>query len=310
MTQRILITPRSLSAGDHPVLAPLKKAGYELIRPTPGVAPCETDLVNAVPGCSGWLAGVEPVSPAVIEAADALRVISRNGSGIDNLPVDVITRRGIAIRATRGANARSVAEFSLGLMLAGFRNIVQAHQGICAGGWPRIKGRELSGAEVAVIGLGAIGQIVSKLLLDFGAHVRGVDPVAPGDVVTQERFSRMSVEQALDGAHAVTLHFPARPGSPPLLDTAALRRLAGRAVIVNTAREGHVDANAMLSALESGQVAAYALDTFDREPPKMTRLLRHRNVILTSHLGGFTDTAIHQAAGEAVAAILEELGDV
>ncbi|MCB1357491.1 MAG: hypothetical protein KDK53_13675 [Maritimibacter sp.] len=304
---RILITPRSLSRGGHPALKPLVDAGFDLVFPTPGETPGEAELIAAVPGCDGWLAGVEPVSEAVIAAADRLRVISRNGTGVDNLPVAAVEARQIAIKRAEGTNARGVAELALALTLAGLRDIVQTHSGIAAGGWPRRIGRELLGAEVAVVGLGAIGASFAEFALALGAKVRGVDPVAPVDRVVHPAFRRCDLAGALDGAEIVSLHAPLPEDGRALLGPAEIATLARGAIVVNTARAGLVDQGAMLSALDAGHVAAYATDVFESEPPAPAPLLAHPRVILTSHIGGFTVESVDRTTKRAVDNLLDVL---
>ena len=133
---RILVTPRSLTSESHPAIRALEGQGYEIVLAPSGKLPDEADLLRLLPGCEGWLAGVEPVSAAVIEAATELRVISRNGVGVDNLPMDVVRRRGITVRTADGANAAGVAELAIGLMLASLRHIPAADAGIKTGAWP------------------------------------------------------------------------------------------------------------------------------------------------------------------------------
>ncbi|MCR9136379.1 MAG: oxidoreductase [Alphaproteobacteria bacterium] len=309
MTKRILITPRSLSRGGHEGLAPLMHAGYDLVFPSPGKIPSEAELLEAVPGCVGWLAGVEPVSAEVISRANLLRVISRNGSGVDNLPIPLIESRQIAIKRAAGTNARGVAELAFALTLAGLRRIVPTHIGMHAGNWPRSLGRELQGAKVAVIGLGAIGRQFAEFALAFGASVRGYDPFASDDVVQHSHFRRQDLNASLTGADVVSLHAPMPADGLPVLNAATLKTLASDAVIVNTARAGLVENRAMLDALNSGQVSTYATDVFEAEPPEPELIYTHPGVIMTSHIGGFTRESVDRTTAKAVEHILEVLGD-
>ncbi len=307
MTGRILITPRSLSKGGHAGLAPLEAAGYDLVFPAPGATPSEAELVDAVPGCVGWLAGVEPISEAVIEAAAELRVISRNGTGIDNLPLAAVDQRQIAVKRAVGTNARGVAELALGLTFVGLRNIVPTHIGVGAGAWPREIGREIREAEVAVIGLGSIGRVYARFAILLGARVRGTDPFIDTDEFEGPGFRAATLTEALTGADIVSLHAPLPSDGIPMIDAAALSRLAPGAVVVNTARAGLVDSAAMLAALDSGRVRAYATDAFETEPPAPSPLLTHPNTILTSHIGGFTRELVERTTKRAVDNILEVL---
>lgn len=307
MKGRILITPRSLSKGGHPALQPLSDAGFELVMPAPGATPSEADLIAALPGCSGWLAGVEPVTEAVIAAATDLRVISRNGTGVDNLPVALLAARGIELRRAEGTNARAVAELALTLALAGLRDVVPTHAGMREGAWPRRVGSEIAGARVGVIGLGAIGAGFAEMCLALGARVQGFDPFAPEDRITQANFTRCSFDEALTGAEVLSLHAPMPSDGSPLLDAAALARLAPGAVVVNTARAGLVRDADMLDALNAGQVGTYATDVFHTEPPEPSDLLRHGRVVTTTHIGGFTNASVDRSTRRAVDNLLEVL---
>ena len=107
--RRILVTPRSLTSNPHPAVERLRKRGYEVVYCTPGNSPDEAELLGLVPGVVGWLAGVEPISEAVIAAARDLQAISRNGTGVDNLPISALGARGIVVRTANGANAHGVS---------------------------------------------------------------------------------------------------------------------------------------------------------------------------------------------------------
>jgi D-3-phosphoglycerate dehydrogenase len=275
--------------------------------PAPGQIPDEGTLLAALPGCVGWLAGVEPVSEAVIAAADRLRVISRNGTGVDNLPLEALERRQISVFRAEGTNARGVAELALGMTFAGLRHIVRTHEGMRDGRWPRHMGREIAGARVAVIGLGAIGATYAGMCLDLGARVSGHDPFAPVDRVVHPAFRRVSLDAALAGSEVVSLHAPLPAEGRPLLGAAQIATLSLGATVVNTARAGLVDEAAVLEALDDGRIGTYATDVFDSEPPRPSGLTAHPGVILTSHIGGFTDASVERCTLRAVENLLQAL---
>lgn len=307
MKGNILITPRSLSKGGHPALSALTEKGYGLLMPTPGETPDEKALLAAVPGCVGWLAGVEPVSETVIAAAHRLRVISRNGTGVDNLPLHALEARQIRVFRAEGTNARGVAELSLGLTFTGLRHIVWTHEGIRNGAWPRSLGREIAGARVAVIGLGAIGATYARMCRDLGAEVACYDPFAPPDRLSGPGIFRVGLEDALNDAAVVSLHAPMPADGKPILTAGRIASLAAGAVVVNTARSGLVDADALLAALEAGHLGCYATDVFDTEPPAPSPLSAHPRVVLTSHIGGFTDASVERSTVRAVENLLKAL---
>ena len=303
----VLVTPRSLSVGRHPAIDRLVEDGFEIRCPTPGAVPSQEVLLEALPGCDAWIAGIEPVSEEVIEAADRLKVVSRNGSGVDNLPVATLEARGIAVRRAVGANARGVSELALALTLAGLRHIVWTHEGMRQGQWPRRMGREVKGSRIGVVGLGAIGVDYAEACLALGAEVCGYDPFAPEDRITHERFRRVPLKELVGHVDAISLHAPMPQDGQALLTAERLALLPDGAVIVNTARAGLLDQQALLAGLESGNIACYATDVFEVEPPAMSPVLAHPNTILTSHIGGFTGPSVERAAVQAVDNMLEVL---
>ena len=305
---KILITPRALTRDGHPALERLRAAGYTLAFCTAGKTPTEAELMQLIPDCVGWLAGVEPVSAAVIDAAHSLKAISRNGTGVDNLPMEAIRQKGIAVLRAEGANARGVAELAITLMLSALRHVPTIDAGMKAGHWQRVLGREIDGRIIAVVGYGRIGSEFAKMACGLGARVRGYDPFITqptrpiGDFVWHRDFD------LLDGADIVSLHAPGRRDGQALLGAIELARLAPSAVVVNTARASLVSAEAMLDALGSGQIGVYATDVFEQEPPLPSPLLAHPNVIRTSHIGGYTEESVRRATTTAVENLLRTLG--
>ena len=305
---RILVTPRSLSSGSHSSLARLKNAGLQIVTPAPGATPSPDQLKEHLPGCVGWLAGVEPVSEDVINHGPDLKVISRNGSGIDNLPVAYIQNKGIELKTAVGSNARGVAELTIALMLSVLRSIPQCDRGIRAWNWPRIRGRELSSLTIGVVGLGAIGRVTSELCVLLGARVLAHDPFVSSPDQTPDRVEPVSLERLFQTCDVMTFHCPAPEDNKPLLNRAMLENAKQGLVIVNTARAGLIDEDAVLDALNTGQVFGLATDVFEREPPDLSALLTHERVISTSHIGAFTAESVARAADAAVANILDSLG--
>jgi phosphoglycerate dehydrogenase-like enzyme len=277
--------------------------------PSPGKTPSEADLISALPGCVGWIAGVEPVSDKAINAASELRVISRNGTGVDNLPMPVLEARKIKVCRAQATNARGVAELAFTMAMAGLRRVVPTHCGVKDGAWPREIGREMQGARIGVVGLGAIGAEFAGFCLALGAHVRGYDPFAAQDVIQHANFERVDLDDVFHGADVVSLHAPMPQDGRALVHATHLSAMARGGVLVNTARAGLVDDEALLKALNDDNLGTYATDVFDVEPPKPSPILAHPDVILTSHIGGFTKESVERSTQRAVQNLLEALGD-
>jgi len=301
---KILVTPRSLTKEGHPALEKLKQAGHQVVTCTPGKSPEEAELLALLPGCVGYLAGVEKVSARVLEAAKGLKVISRNGAGIDNVDLKAAERLGIQVRPAPGANARGVAELTVGLVFALLRSIPWSDAQLKRQAWNRRQGLELAGRTLGLVGCGNIGRLVVELATGVGmktmAFKRHPDPsFAPPN------FRWVSPEELYAGSDVVSLHCPA--GEKPVIDREAIARMKKGVYLVNTARAGVVDEQALLEALDSGRIAGYAVDVFAQEPPKDWKLAGHEKVIATPHIGGFTEESVSRATEDAVRNILEVL---
>lgn len=304
---RILVTPRSLTDTPHPVVEDLRNHGFDIVYSTAGKLPDEAELLRLVPDVVGWLAGIEPISPEVIKASRTLRVISRNGTGIDNLPLQDLAARGIRLRTADGANAVGVAELTIGLMLAALRHISFCDAGIKAGQWPRRRGLEIRGRRVGVVGCGAVGREVAHLAAALGAFVLAHDPLRPQLDVPADRLRQVDLRTVLTESEIITLHCPSPADGHPLIDRDVL--VAGRVgtVLINTARASLIEEAAVIEALDNGRLSAYATDVFIEEPPRSLALVRHPKVVATSHIGGFTEESIGRATGIAVANLVESL---
>jgi phosphoglycerate dehydrogenase-like enzyme len=306
---KILVTPRSLTKGGDPALDLLRKAGYELVFCTPGKAPDEAELLRLVPECTGWLAGVEKITDAVLAAAKRLRAISRNGTGVDSIDLSACARRGIPVLRAEGANARGVAELTLALILSLLRSIPFGDACLKAGGWERRQGTELEGKTLGVIGTGRIGRLVVRFALALDMKVLGFDAFPDSGFSPGPGFRYGALDELLESARVVTLHCPHTPGEKPIIDRDALARMKKGAVLVNTARAGLVDDDAVLSSLNEGRLAGYAVDAYDREPPGTSPLFSHERVIATPHVGAFTAESVTAATRAAVDNLLAALAN-
>jgi D-3-phosphoglycerate dehydrogenase len=300
---KILITPRSLTAGGHPALARLSGSGYEVVLGPAGTMPSAADLVRLLPGCVGWLAGVERITDDVLAAAPDLRVISRNGTGVDAIDLAAARRRGIEVRRAEGANARGVAELAIALILALARSIPVSDARIKAGGWERRKGVELAGKTLGIVGCGKIGRIVAGLATGLGMRVLGHDPFAEdsGDLPL------VPLDDLVATSDMISLHCPPPADGSPLLDARRLRSTRAGVLIVNTARHDLIDIPALMAAIDRGHVAGAAIDVFDAEPPLDRAHLASDRIIATPHIGGLTDESVDRAVDAAVDNLLEAL---
>jgi len=301
---KILITPRSLTKEGHPALERLKKAGHQLVTCTPGKMPDEAELLALLPGCAGYLAGVEKVSARVLEAARGLKVISRNGAGIDNVDLEAARRLNIQVRPAPGANARGVAELAIALIFSLLRSLPWSDGQLKRRSWNRRLGLEVAGRTLGLVGCGNIGRMVVELAAGLGLKTMAFRR-HPDSSFAPPRFRWVSLEELYAGSDIISLHCPAGPR--PVIDREAIARMRRGVYLVNTARADVVEEQAVLEALASGQIAGFATDVFAQEPPKDWRLAGHERVIATPHIGGYTEESVSRATEEAVRNLLEVL---
>ncbi|MGA2614348.1 MAG: phosphoglycerate dehydrogenase [Spirochaetia bacterium] len=304
---RILITPRSLTRDGDPALELLRKAGHDLVLSSPGKAPDEEELLRLVPGCVGWIAGVEKITEKVLREARSLKVISRNGTGVDSIDLEACKRMGISVLRAEGANSRGVAELTIGLLLSLVRSIPSSSTLMKAGGWERRQGVELEGRTLGVVGCGKIGKLVARFALSLDMQVLGFDVYPDFSFTPSPRFRFTSRDDLLASSEFITLHSPYTAGEPPVINRASIASMKRGVYLINTARAGLVDDAAVLEALGQGLIAGYAVDAYDREPPAPSPLLSHEKVITTPHIGAFTAESVSRATRFAVESLLAAL---
>lgn len=306
---KVLVTPTSLCRNpDAPVLDALREAVDEVVFNPFGRPMTEDELIAALPGVDGVLAGVDDFGARALRAADTLRVVARYGVGVDNVDLAVAAERGIVVTRAPGANALAVAELAIGLAFAVARGIPLLDAGVRAGEWPRREGRELTGGVMGVVGFGAIGRLVAERARGIGMAVVAYDPMLPDDAFEAAGVERCELDDLCRRSDVVSLHVPLTPRTRHLIDERRLDLLPDRAIVVNTARGGLIDEDAARRALDEGRLFGVALDAYETEPPSASPLVGHPHVVSTPHSGAHTSEAVARVAAQSIADLLTVLG--
>ncbi len=273
----------------------------------------EDELAEAIRGYHGLVvrSGAK-VTNRVIEAADSLRVIGRAGIGVDNIDIESATKRGILVMNTPSANTITTAEHTVAMILSLARKIPFAHCALKNGRWEKKQnvGIELRGKVAGIIGVGKIGKVVAELLKGMGLEVIAYDPF-----VTQESISRLGVElvslkELLSRSDIVTVHTPLTKDTEKLLNRERLGLMKDGALVVNCARGGIIDEEALLFWLDRGKIAGAAIDVYTKEPPPEDHpFLKHPKIVCTPHLGASTKEAQIKVAVDIFKQIVEYLKD-
>ncbi len=227
---------------------------------------------------------------ALIEAGKRLRVIGRAGVGVDNIDVEVATRRGVVVMNAPGASAVSVAELTLGMMIAMARHISRADQTTRAGKWEKkdLQGTELAGKTLGIIGLGRIGTETAQRARAFGMKLIGSDPYLSPVRAKELGIDLVSTDVLYSQADYITLHLALTHQTVSMINADSIAKMKPGVRLVNCARGELVDEAAVEAALRSGHIAAAALDVYRQEPTRNTALLSAPNLLATPHLGAST----------------------
>ncbi|MDD3041445.1 MAG: phosphoglycerate dehydrogenase [Methanosarcinaceae archaeon] len=251
------------------------------------------------------------VTQRVIEAADKLKIIGRAGVGVDNIDVDAATRKGIIVSNAPAGNMISAAEHTISMMMAMSRNIPQANASLKAREWKRSKfmGVEVKGKTLGVVGLGRIGSEVAKRAAGLEMNLLGYDPFISEKRAAELGVRLCTVNEIAEEADYITVHTPLTKETRNILDEKQFALMKDGVKIINCARGGIINEEALAKAVESGKVGGAALDVFVSEPPFDNPLLDFDNVIVTPHLGASTEEAQVNVAVDIANEIVSVLGD-
>jgi len=266
------------------------------------------ELIETVPPFEAMIVrSATKVRVPVIDAAKNLKVIIRGGVGIDNIDVDYARSKGIEVRNTPAASSPSVAELALGHMFSVYRFIAASTWRMRQGeDFKKIKkesqGRELAGKTLGIIGIGRIGKELARRALALGMKVIAYDAYVTDPGI--EGVTMVSFDELLSQADIISLHVPKT--DKPIIGCEEFTKMKDGAIIINTARGGVVDEDALLEALDSGKLYGAAIDVFVGEPNPKPELVNHPKVSVTPHLGASTNEA-QERIGEEIIKILNEV---
>jgi D-3-phosphoglycerate dehydrogenase len=302
-TMLIAIGPSSFAEADPAPLDILLRAGCE-IRPNPfGRRLTEEEIIRQLDGVDGLIAGLEPLNAAVLASAPKLKALARVGIGMSNVDFGAAERHGVKVSSTPEAPSRAVAELTLAAALHLGRNLAPMSQAIHEGGWKKMISPGIDGSNVLIIGYGRIGQTTANLFRALGANILVHDPYLDDDIISQSA-TPVTLEAGLAAADIVSLH---AGGEDTVIGAAQFALIQQGAILLNSARGGLVDQDALIVALDADRLGGVWFDTFWTEP--YTGPLQGRaNVLLTPHAATYTARCRKDMESQASLNLLRDLG--
>lgn len=292
----VICTAKMCEFGPHFEI--LESAGFQV-----DTVPAEIDLrknpervPEQVKGYDAVLAGAELYSKEVLEQLPDLKVISRYGVGYDAVDLETCDTQGIAVTITPGVNHHSVAEQAFALLMGVARLTRSQDRAVRSGHWERALTPRVWGSTIGIVGLGRIGQAVATRAIGMGMDVLAYDPYPNESFAAEHKIKLVDMDELLKHSDYVTLHLPVTPETIDIINRETLAKMKPGSVLINTARGGLVDEEALIEALQSNHLRAAGLDVFKQEPlPVESPFIRMDNVLLSCHIGGL-DQESHRDA--------------
>lgn len=249
------------------------------------------ELIAFLRGHDAAIVGLERIDDEVLGAVPELRIISKYGVGLDGVDLDAIARRGIKLGWSGGVNRRSVSELTLSFAIALMHRVPETTGTLREHTWLPLVGRQLTGKTIGIIGCGFVGQDLVRLLAPFECRVLANDIRDYRDFYRSHHVTAVTLDHLLKESDIVTLHVPLDRSTKGMIGAAELARMRAGSCIINAARGGLIDEEALVAALESGHLAGAACDVFAIEPDANPKLLALPTFLGTPHIGGSTKEA-------------------
>jgi phosphoglycerate dehydrogenase-like enzyme len=287
----VAVTSRSFSR--HPILREQLQNRYSRVRFNDDGRSLEgRDLIDFLRGHVKAITALEKLGEALFAAVPELRVVSKYGVGLDMLDLEAMERHGVSLGWTGGVNRRSVSELVISFAISLLHETHTANKQVLSGTWRQIKGRQLSGKTVGIVGCGHIGKDVAILMRAFGCPVLAHDILSFKEFYSEHSVTPVSLEELLASSDVVTLHLPLDDSTRNILSAERLTLMKPGAILINAARGHLVDEAALKRMLIEGHLSGAAFDVFCMEPPDDIELLNLPNFIATPHIGGSTEEAV------------------
>jgi len=305
---RLLITARSFGLADPEVFKEIEKIkGVVYIKPNHDSAFNEAEMIDLVKDANGIIVGTDKITDAVIDHARDLKIILKNGVGVDNIDISSATRAGIIVTNIPGVNDTSVAEMTFSLILSLSRGIIRFFLDGQKGKWDKCLTHNIYGKTLGIIGTGKIGGKVIDRAIAFGMHVLAYDVIKDKEIEKLHNVQYTSLNDLLGNSDFVSLHIPLTESTKGLIGLNEIKRMKDSAFLVNTSRPGIVDEKVVINTIRKGRLSGAAFDVLQKFPPDFEYLDLGSKLIITPHVSAYTYEALQETDFSNVQAVKEYL---
>lgn len=304
---KVLITPRSFAKNDDTPLKLLERNGITVVRNDSGGILNKQQMIECIADCEGVIIGVDPLDKDVLSAAPNLRAVAKYGVGVDNIDLNYCGKNNIPVSRTVGANSAAVADYAFALMLALARKVIPIDRGCRQNNWSKITTLDVSGKTLGLIGLGAIGRQMVLRAKGFSMKVMAYDPFWDDAYAQSAGVTRTDVPTICRECDFISLHLPLTDQTRHMIGGEQLAMMKPTAILINTARGGIIDDDALLRALKRNLIAGAGLDAFATEPPEDQSWYALDNVVIGSHCAASTVGAANMMSMMAAENLLKDL---
>lgn len=304
---KVLITPRSFGQYSQEPFKLLKENGIEIIKNPTGAILKEAEMLHLVKDVEGIIVGVDPLDKSILENAPKLRAIAKYGVGTDNIDLDYCKEKDIKVSITLNANSSAVSDYAFSLMLAVARRIVEIDQGCRVGDWSKKTSIDVYGKKLGILGLGHIGRGLCERAKGFHMEVYAYDIFKDEAYIKSNDINFTSVEEIFKECDFISVHLPLTDETRHMIDEKMLEKAKKNLIIVNTARGGIIDEEALYQALKNGAIYGAGIDVFEEEPPENSKLLTLPNVVAGAHSAASTIGAVDKMSMMAAENVVESL---
>ena len=304
---KVLITPPGFAKNDKKPLDMLKQQGYQLIINPYGRQMTKDEMIEMVKDVDAIIIGTDPLGKDVMECSSNLKVISKYGVGTDNIDLKYAKDKNIIVTRTIGANSDAVADTAFALMMAVSKKIVVIDSDCRKGLWNETETFEINKKTLGLIGLGFIGKGVAKRASGFEMKVLAYDIIKDEEYAAKNNIEYVSLERLLRESDFISIHVPLLPETKYMIGAKEIKMMKPRAVIVNTARGGIIDEDALIIALRENRILGAGLDVFEVEPFNSSLWYDIPNVVLSSHCAADTYESTHKMSMMSAQNVIDNL---